>query len=257
VRRVGSPSLVLLLTAALLATTSCFATISCGRRIDGFFSRRVILTDNSGGTVAVEIRCSLRRTLNKVCSVQGENPILVTDSYEFESKENIDESQIKWSFEWSKSQNLQVAGGPENMIGKRPQLTYTIKAVPNSVAGTASLQVPVTVECLQQAGTITKILNGDLPVHVSPIAIGVSDVKRGAIISDAMIRSVESRKYVATFPWFAWLSEVLEEDGLPWSGDVSVHCAAERFIPGRSIKEATMPLPGLKRVLKEEFTSRL
>ena len=41
-----------------------------------------------------------------------------------------------------------------------------------------------------------------------------------------MIRNMEYRKFVASFPWFAWLSEVMEEY-LPWSGDVSAHCAPE------------------------------
>ncbi len=203
------------------------ATISCGPRKDGIFGMRV---KNGNG---LEIRYSVERTLkDKVCIPQGNSAtdqdiITVTDSYEFENEEPIDESSVTWELDWSAldNENIEVVG--ELMIelqGRSPSLTYKIKAKPNAPAGEANLRVPVTLECGDKRWDLRKQPNIE-PYLTSPILIGITDVRRGSTIFKAMIRNVEYRKFVASFQWFAWLSEVLGDEYYPWSGDVSVHCA--------------------------------
>jgi hypothetical protein len=100
-------------------------------------------------------------------------------------------------------------------------VTYHIKAKAKSSGIEACLKVPVTLECDKKTWDLQ-------PTLESPIQIGTTDVRNSSMISKALIRNVEHRKFVPTFRWFAWLSEVLGDLGeeLPWSGDASPYCAA-------------------------------
>ena len=189
------------------------ATISCGPRKDVFGKR--VASDGS------EIRYWIERTLDKVC-IQGNDEIVVTDRYAFETVGpiNINEENAEWTLDWNKLKNLEVVGRPvEKLQGREPEVTYNIKAKAGGDAWV--LKVPITLKCDEYTWTIT-----EGSIIKSTIRIGTTDVKRGKTISEAMIRNLEQRKYVATFPWFAWLLAGNGE-GLPWSGDLSVYCTAE------------------------------
>ena len=189
------------------------ATISCGPRKDVFGKR--VASDGS------EIRYWIERTLDKVC-IQGNDEIVVTDRYAFETVGpiNINEENAEWTLDWNKLKNLEVVGRPvEKLQGREPVVTYNIKAKAGGDAWV--LKVPITLKCDEYTWTIT-----EGSIIKSTIRIGTTDVKRGKTISEAMIRNLELRKYVPTFPWFTWLLAGNGE-GLPWSGDLSVYCTAE------------------------------
>jgi len=203
------------------------ATISCGARKDGIFSKRI--TNGDGA----EIRYRIERKLDKVCIKRStgseEDIITVTDTYEVEVENGIGYQGIDWEIDWTKLQNdgLSIEPVKEEKREGELILEYQVWATANVATGQKYIGVPVKkLEYTDESGNEIIWDDSLLPQLKSPIEVGIVNVRRGKTISAAMIRSVEWRKYVATFPWFAWLSTVMgEEQQLPWSGDVSVHCA--------------------------------
>ncbi|MBE9521888.1 MAG: hypothetical protein IME95_01720, partial [Proteobacteria bacterium] len=208
------------------------ATISCGPRFDGSFGNLVTKKDKSA-----EIRYWVERTFDKVC-IRRENSgtdqdiITVKGSYEFDSEESIDYNSIQWEIKWDELPlpiGVEIKKAREEKENRKFLVEYTIEAKTNAKTGTADIEVPVTLKYNRYVGDQPEEITwdqDDLPALESPIEIGTIDVRRGNTISGATIRNVEYRKFVATFQWFAWLSEVLGDEYYPWSGDVSVPCAA-------------------------------
>ena len=202
------------------------ATISCGSRKDGIFGMRV---KNGNGS---EIRYWVERTLDKVCikksSATKEDVIRVTDTYEFDVEDGIDCQSINWEVDLTKLQNegLSVEPVKEEKRDLKLLLEYQVWTTQNAKTGLRDIGVPVKkLTYRDEQGNEIIWKDTDLPTLESPIEIGTADVRRGNTISVATIRNVEYRKFVASFQWFAWLSEVLGDEYYPWSGDVSVHCA--------------------------------
>ena len=210
------------------------ATISCGPRFDGSFGNLVTKKDKSA-----EIRYWVERTLDKVC-IRKENSgtdqdiITVKGSYEFDSEESIVYNSIQWEIKWDELElglpiGVEIKKAREEKENRKFLVEYTIEAKTNAKTGTADIEVPVTLKYNRYVGDQPEEIIWDqdeLRALESPIEIGTIDVRRGNTISGATIRNVEYRKFVATFQWFAWLSEVLGDEYYPWSGDVSVPCAA-------------------------------
>jgi hypothetical protein len=224
------------------------ATISCGDREDGFGKR----VKNGNGS---EIRYWIERTLDKVC-IQDKDKITVTDRYEFETVEpiNINEENATWTFDWDQLVGLEVEGIEGIPIaerkGRKPKaLRYEIKAKADATEWV--LKVPIkTLECDGKTWEI----KGE-SVLKSSIQIGTTDVIRGSSIFEAMIRNEELRKYVPTFPWFAWLLAEMGEEGVPWSGDGSVHCTAENLIVTRA--DVMREVAKVKEDLRKEAEARI
>jgi hypothetical protein len=221
------------------------ATISCGSRKDSLFGKLVAASDGS------EIRYRVERTLkNKVC-IQGNDEIEVNDRYAFETVEpiNIAEESAIWTLDWTKLNNLEVVGNPETLQGREPEVTYYITANA-AVAADGVLKVPITkLDC--DTG-VSLDLTGE-PLK-STIRIGTTDVERGKTISEAMIRNLEQRKYVATFPWFARMSGLMREE-LPWSGDLSAHCTAEGVL--QAPVRIAMQVARVREDMRKEMDSKI
>jgi hypothetical protein len=213
------------------------ATISCGPRFDLLISKRITKLDKSASIWYEE-----KRTLDKVCICKGDQDedkymINVTGSYDFDTEEDLKYSSIKWKINWNE---LPLPDGVKvELVDEKPEdrkwlVEFTIKADANAPKGPADIRVPVeSLEYKQRKDDQWEDIEwktNELPAWHSPIEIGISGIKHSSTISDAMIRNVEERKFVATFPWFAWLiANIEEEEGeeLPFSGDLSVHCAAK------------------------------
>lgn len=192
------------------------ATISCGPRQDGIFGIKV--TNENGK----KIRFWAERNLNKVC-LSGNNSIEVRDSYSFENTGNIDTNanSATWTFDWNQLDNLQLleTSPGNNQTSQHVDVLYHAIINTSVEATEGNIKVPVTLQLGDETWS--------LPTLESPVQIGISDVKPVKVITKALIRNVEYRKFVPTFQWFAWLSEILGED-YPWSGDVSKHCASRQ-----------------------------
>jgi hypothetical protein len=157
-----------------------------------------------------------------------------------------------WTPDWSmleKSKKLEVVGIPvEDPQDRELEVTYEIKAKADGDAGV--LKVPIKIEC---DGKTWKI-KGESSVLKSTIRIGTTDVERGKTISEAMIRNLEQRKYVATFPWFALLLAGNRE-GLPWSGDLSAHCTVEGVL--QAPDRIAMQVAGVREDMRKEMDSKI
>ena len=218
------------------------ATISCGPRKD-VFGKRV---KNVNGS---EIRYWIERTLSRVC-IRDQDEIVVTDRYAFETVGpiGIDEGNAKWTLDWTKLKNLEIVGTPvEKLQGREPVVTYNIKAKADGDAGV--LKVPITLTCDGYTWTIK-----EESILKSTIRIGTTDVERGSTIFEAMIRNLEKRKYVATFPWFARMSGLMREE-LPWSGDLSVYCTAEGVL--QTPVGIAMQVARVREDMRKEMDSKM
>ncbi|MBE9572213.1 MAG: hypothetical protein IMF11_16415 [Proteobacteria bacterium] len=228
------------------------ATISCGSRKDRLFGKLVATSDGS------EIRYWVERTLSKVCIIKtnpdaDEDIITVTDKYAFETVGpiNIAEESAIWTLDWTKLKNLEVVGNPVGTLqGREPVVvTYHITAKDDGAAD-GVLKVPITkLDCDTD---VSLDLTGE-PLK-STIRIGTTDVERGKTISEAMIRNLEQRKYVATFPWFARLSGLMGEE-LPWSGDLSAYCTAEEVL--QAPDRITMQVARVREDIRKEMDSKI
>ena len=223
------------------------ATISCGLRKDSLFGKLVADDDDDGS----EIRYWVERTLDKVC-IQGQDDIIgitVTDKYVFEWLD------CSWPLTYSiELDNLTVVGQTDNNItllpSPIPEATYNIKATADAAEGV--LKGPKT---LKDNGGSTWTIKEE-SVLKSTIRIGITDVKRGKTISEAMIRNLELRKYVPTFSWFAWLLAEIGEE-LPWSGDVSVHCTAEEVSRKKIAPGVPRQVARVREDMRKELDSKI
>lgn len=237
------------------------ATISCGQRFDGTFGRRVSKVDGSA-----KIRYWVERTLeNKVCieksSSRDPDIIVVKGSYEFDPEESIDYDTIKWEIKWDGlplPDGVNVTKQSTLEQDKKFLVEYTIAADMTAKIGTADIEVPVeSLKYNRSVGSRTEVITWDkseLPVLKSPIEIGTTDVKRGKTISEAMIRNLEQRKYVATFPWFARMSGLMRER-LPWSGDLSAYCTVERVL--QAPDRIAMQVARVREDMRKEMDSKM
>jgi hypothetical protein len=205
-----------------------------------------------------QIRYWVERTLSKVCIIKtnpdaDEDIITVTDKYAFETVGpiNIAEESAIWTLDWTKLKNLEVVGNPVGTLqGREPVVvTYHITAKDDGAAD-GVLKVPITkLDCDTD---VSLDLTGE-PLK-STIRIGTTDVERGKTISEAMIRNLEQRKYVATFPWFARLSGLMGEE-LPWSGDLSAYCTAEEVL--QAPDRITMQVARVREDIRKEMDSKI
>jgi hypothetical protein len=234
------------------------ATISCGPRFDGTFGRRVSKVDGSA-----KIRYWVERTLdNKVyieksSTSEDQDIIVVKGSYEFDPEESIDDKSIHWEIEWDDlplPDGVNVTKTTDPTQDKKFLVEYTIAADMTAKPGTADIEVPVSLTYSTVAGTQITWSKVDLPALLSHIEIGTTGVKRGKTISKAMIRNLEQRKYVATFPWFAWLLAGNGE-GLPWSGDLSAHCTVEGVL--QAPDRIAMQVARVREDLRKEMDSKM
>ena len=235
------------------------ATISCGDREDGFWKR----VKNGNGS---EIRYWVERSLSKVCIIKTnpdaeEDIIKVTDKYEVENRDSIKE--VKWIINWTdvntylQPQGLKLkspSNGEQEYTGQKISVEYEIIATAD--VGGADIKVPIKLECDGKNWNLN-----EQSVLKSTIQIGISDVRRGSTIFEAMIRNEELRKYVPTFPWFAWLLAEMGEEGVPWSGDVGAHCTAKvayRLIRAKVTRGEVMgEVAKVKEDLRKEMEAKL
>lgn len=239
------------------------ATISCGPRFDGSFGNLVTKKDKSA-----EIRYWVERTLDKVCIRKGTtrtepDMIRVRGSYEFDPEDHIDYSSINWNIEEVGLDGLCVENMSTYQEDRKFVVEFEVRATAEAATGLAHIEVPVSVEYEQYRGDQKKKIRwekDELPALQSPIEIETSNVQRSNI-SLAMIRNVEQRKFVATFLWFAWLSEVMGEEDVPWSGDVSEPCTAKvAYNIGRQrVKpaEIAMQVAKVRKDLRKETEVRM
>jgi hypothetical protein len=184
------------------------AKISCKERYD-FLSQWIEQDYFVGSKITIKkrIHYQVKRTLKeKVCLDPG-GVILVTDIYEFETDEIV--NNIKWVI------NEITYGNEKKSITREYRIIENID----------KFEVKVKLEYQDSGGnTITwdELL---LPTLISEIDTDNTIVKRGEKISAPMIRNMELRKYVPTFNWFDWIMG--EENRIPWSGDLKIHCTPE------------------------------
>ncbi len=183
------------------------AAISCGKRIDRFLKDVV---DNDGKTLG---HCHIIRTLDKVCIDKNSNnkKIEVEETYAFEFKDTSIYDTIEWISELPDGISLynRSQGLVENKV------SYTIDI--NNISS-GKVDIKSTLKFKDNTRDIASI-----PYLVSSIEIGTTQPVCGETISAAMIRNLEHRKYVSTFPLFAWLFSGMEA-GKFLSGNMSLFC---------------------------------
>jgi len=181
------------------------ATISCKERFD--FLSQWVEQDYFVGTqttIKKRIHYQIRRTLHNVCIDSGNNKIVIEDTYEFETDENVED--IVWIINDQEYENT-----------KSVTKIHEIEEIIDQFEVSVKLKYKVSQE----------ERNWTLPTLKSEIDTKNKIVKRGDIISAPMIRNMELRKYVPTFNWFAWIMGSHEENSIPWSGYLKKFCASE------------------------------
>jgi hypothetical protein len=215
------------------------ATISCGPRIDSVFSKCTI-TDTSSNLH--EIRCHIKRSLSRVCisnTNPNDNGIDINDTYVFDTDLYF-YNTFEWKINWDKledgSKFKSDNTGEVTSSNIAWNIGYKITAISGAEVGPSYMKIPVSLIFYDETGK-PPIGTCDLMLQ-SPIDIGPIEPKRGSTISAAMIRNIEQRTFVTTFPMLSWLlTSTGREEGQLLSGDVNLFCKLmEKQIQGHEMR---------------------
>ena len=182
------------------------ATISCGERIDRIFSECALMDQNN---LPVKIRYQIRRKLSRVCisgqDKSGQDEIInIEDSYSFEADRYFEYFGTTWEIKANMDESIMdkriINAIIEPSKGPVSKVSYSFD--PKDIKGSFQIEAPVILNFLKEEQKA--FANCSLKLS-SPIYIGNTELKRGSIISDAMIRNMEDRQIVITYPLLSWL----------------------------------------------------
>lgn len=174
------------------------ATIRCGERTYMFSSNSTIKV---GENETAEISFQIGRKISSVCidnkkNINDNNPITIRDVYKFNT--NYFFNGFQWDIKWTKPGEYFSSNEKNDEINQDYVVDKTYIITPNEgVNGSVYLEIPVSFSFLDNKIKIDKPLNLTLK---SPMYIGDIELTRGSIISDAMIRNMENRQSVITYP---------------------------------------------------------
>jgi hypothetical protein len=169
------------------------ATIKCGERTYMFFSNNTI---NLGEKTA-EIHYQIKRVINEVCVSSTNSNINITDTFVYHHADpNLTDVQLV-----EKKENLgdkfkiigEITKDPINENGR----IYTVNAMQS---GSANLGVPMSLSYSFEGNAGSFNFSFETPIY-----IGNTASKYRSTISDAMIRNMENRQLVVTYPFLSWL----------------------------------------------------
>lgn len=210
------------------------ATIKCGERTYMFFSN---LTQTSGDA-QVEIRYQIQRKIHEVCSGSTYS-FTITDTYRYETKSSLSNPEWSTSQENLKDSKLTISLPDERrMNNNKYTVTYNVTS---GAKGPFDLGSPVSLS----------FNRGDYKFGFdikSPIYFGNAEPKRGSVISDTLIRNLEDRQTIITYPLLSWLMSPLLYSLLNINGSEQ-----EQLLSGnlssffcRLMEEAIFPEYGVK-----------
>ena len=200
------------------------ATIKCGERVDRVFSECALIDQknepikNENG-MPIKIRYQIKRKLPKVC-ISGQDKISnIEDSYSFEADRDFKYDGTTWEIKANMDGRI-IEAKIEPSEGPVSKVSYSFD--PKGTKGSFQVEAPVILNFLEDKMAFA---NCSLKLS-SPIYIGNTELKRGSIISDAMIRNMEDRQIVITYPLLSWLlsSGGMKELQMPSRNLVSWFC---------------------------------